>query len=75
MQRNDLLESCLHLFAERRRDAGLETLLNDLRAIAGNDPQWIAPRLNILLRRIKVPGAHPLTEADQETIARAFPGA
>jgi hypothetical protein len=60
MLRDELLETCLHLFADRARRDGLPALLADLDAIAGSPPEWIRPRLEILCRRIKPPDAMPL---------------
>lgn len=72
LQRDDLLECCLHLFADRRRAHGIDTLAADLRAIAGTPPDWIAPQLDILLHRIKTEAAHPLSPEDRATLSALF---
>lgn len=72
LSRDDLLECCLHLFADRRREHGIDTLSADLRAIAGAPPDWIVPRLDLLLHRIKTEAAHPLPPQDRATLSALF---
>jgi hypothetical protein len=72
LSRDDLLECCLHLFADRRRAHGIDILAADLRAIAGSPPDWIVPRLDILLHRIKTEAAHPLSPEDRATLSALF---
>ena len=71
--RDDLLETCLHLFAERARRDGLPALLEDLRAIAGASPSWIRPRLDIMLTRLKTPETQPLLPAECAALLTLFP--